>query len=265
MNPLIDIQNVHKTYPMGGSTVHALRGVTLQVHEGECVFLGGPSGCGKSTLLHLIGGLDKPSQGTVQVAGRSLATTPDTELSAFRASSIGFVFQNFNLLPVLTVAENVEHPLLLAAERLRPAERQRRVTAILEEVGLAGLQKQYPSQLSGGQRQRVAIARALVHEPKLLIADEPTANLDSATGEQVLALMLSLSRKVGSTLLICTHNPAFLEAAPRLVLMKDGQVASDRQLQPELPRAVRPTPAAVAAPRSSAAPQPAFMALPSEA
>jgi putative ABC transport system ATP-binding protein len=229
MNPLIEVSAVHKRYAMGSTTVNALQGVSLTVHEGERVFLGGPSGCGKSTLLHLIGGLDKPSEGHVAVAGKRIDATADAELSAFRASRIGFVFQNFNLLPVLTVAENVEHPLLLRSRPLPAAERRKRVAAILHEVGLDGQHRQYPGQLSGGQRQRVAIARALVHEPLLLIADEPTANLDSETGEQVLQLMLDLSLKLGSTVLICTHNPTFLERAERLVLMKDGRINVDRR------------------------------------
>jgi putative ABC transport system ATP-binding protein len=228
MNPLIQVSNVHKHYALGAATVQALADVSLTVHEGERVFLGGPSGCGKSTLLHLIGGLDKPSAGHVSVAAKRLDGTPDRELSVFRASHIGFVFQNFNLLPVLTVAENVEHPLLLAKTPMPLRERRARVQAILAEVGLADLGRHYPTQLSGGQRQRVAIARALVHEPLLLIADEPTANLDSKTGEQVLQLMLDLSLKLGSTVLICTHNPAFLERAERLVLMKDGRIDADR-------------------------------------
>ena len=229
MNRMIEVCGVHKHFQLGKTDVHALRGVDFAVDEGERVFLGGPSGCGKSTLLHLIGGLDRPSAGTVAIGGRRIDQTADRELSAFRATSIGFVFQNFNLLPVLTVAENVEHPLLLAPDRLPARERRRRVDTILAEVGLADQHRHLPGELSGGQRQRVAIARALVHEPLLLIADEPTANLDSETGEQVMNLMLELSHKLGSTVLICTHNPTFLGRAERVLMMHDGCIASDRR------------------------------------
>ncbi len=228
MQSMIEVKDVHKHYQMGKAGVHALRGVNLNVRQGERVFLGGPSGCGKSTLLHLIGGLDRPSEGTVSIGGRRIDETGDDALSAFRAQNIGFVFQNFNLMPVLTVAENVEHPLLLT----RQSDRARRVAKILQQVGLAGLHGHYPSELSGGQRQRVAIARALVHKPLLLIADEPTANLDSETGEHVLQLMLDLSRESGSTVLICTHNTGFLQRAERVVTMSDGKVASDVSRSP---------------------------------
>jgi putative ABC transport system ATP-binding protein len=223
MQSIIEIRDVHKHYQMGKAIVHALRGVTLNIRQGERVFLGGPSGCGKSTLLHMIGGLDRPSEGTVSIGGRRIDQTSDDALSAFRAQNIGFVFQNFNLMPVLTVAENVEHPLLLT----RQGDRARRVAKILEQVGLAGMHGHYPSELSGGQRQRVAIARALVNKPLLLIADEPTANLDSETGEHVLQLMLDLSRDSGSTVLICTHNTGFLESAERVLTMNDGKVSGD--------------------------------------
>jgi putative ABC transport system ATP-binding protein len=187
----------------------------------------------------LIGALDQPSAGTVAIAGRSVDHTSDRELSAFRAASIGFVFQNFNLLPVLTVAENVEHPLLLTGQH----DRTRRVDEILEQVGLGELRDHYPNELSGGQRQRVAIARALVHRPLLLIADEPTANLDSETGEHVLQLMLDLSRRSGSTVLICTHNQGFLSRAERLVTMSDGRIVADLRRS----GAAAPAPKAVSA------------------
>ena len=244
MQSMIEVRDVHKHYPLGKAGVHALRGVSLCVRQGERVFLGGPSGCGKSTLLHLIGGLDRPSEGTVAIGGRRIDQTGDDALSAFRAQSIGFVFQNFNLMPVLSVAENVEHPLLLT----RQTDRARRVAKILQQVGLGGLHNHYPSELSGGQRQRVAIARALVHKPLLLIADEPTANLDSETGEHVLQLMLDLSRESGSTVLICTHNTGFLERAERVVTMNDGRVTTDISRGP------------VAAPAPVAAPLPAAKA-----
>lgn len=224
---MIEARGVHKSYQMGSTEVHALRGVDIDVAEGECVFLGGPSGSGKSTLLHLLGGLDRASAGSVRIRGFEVGAPDgvanDAELADFRCLNIGFVFQSFNLLPVLTVAENVEYPLMLA----RAPDRAKRVARMLEEVGLAELAKHYPNELSGGQRQRVAIARALVHQPSLLIADEPTANLDSQTGDRVIELMLALSRKQGSSVVICTHDPALLARAPRRVLMRDGLIERD--------------------------------------
>ncbi len=223
MAEMIRVAGLHKRFQLGTAQVHALRGVDLTVAEGEVVVLGGPSGSGKSTLLHLVGGLDQPTQGTVSIAGRRLERAGDDELSAFRARRIGFVFQNFNLLPVLNVAENVEYPLLLG----RTGQRRARVRQVLEQVGLAECERQRPGELSGGQRQRVAIARALVHRPALLIADEPTANLDSDTGAQVMDLMLALSREQGSTVVICTHDTGYQAGADRLVMLRDGQVSSD--------------------------------------
>lgn len=220
---MIQIEHLHKTYALGDTKVEALRGVSLAVQPGEILFLGGPSGSGKSTLLHLIGCLDRPTSGRVQVGDMDISTPDDNALSDFRARNLGFVFQDFNLLPVLTVHENVEYPLLLAGDRSRKAW----VTQALERVGLARYASHYPSELSGGQRQRVAIARALVHAPRLLIADEPTANLDSHTGGEVIDLMLSLSRENGTTVVICSHNDELLAAAPRVVLLRDGLVESD--------------------------------------
>jgi len=228
---MIEARGVHKSYQMGSTEVHALRGVDIDVAEGECVFLGGPSGSGKSTLLHLVGGLDRVSAGSVKIAGFEVGAlngkTKDAELADFRCRNIGFVFQSFNLLPVLTVAENVDYPLMLAGV----TDRAKRVARMLEEVGLGELAKHYPNELSGGQRQRVAIARALVHQPSLLIADEPTANLDSQTGDRVIELMLALSRKQGSSVVICTHDPALLARAPRRVLLRDGCIESDESVR----------------------------------
>lgn len=225
---MIEADGVHKRYELGKATVHALQGVDLRIAEGECVFLGGPSGSGKSTLLHLLGGLDRPSAGSVRIAGFATGNVADATLADFRCRRIGFVFQTFNLLPVLTVAENVEYPLLLA----RAPNRAARVARLLDDVGLGEHAKHFPNELSGGQRQRVAIARALVHEPSLLIADEPTANLDSQTGMRVLDLMLDLSRRQGATVVICTHNPELLAIAPRLVRLRDGVIESDQRAAP---------------------------------
>ena len=220
---MIEIEELHKTYALGDTKVQALRGVSLSVEAGEILFLGGPSGSGKSTLLHLIGCLDRPSAGRVRVDGMDIATPDDDALADFRARNLGFVFQDFNLLPVLRVHENVEYPLLLAGA----GNRKVKVDEVLGRVGLARYARHYPSELSGGQRQRVAIARALVNAPRLLIADEPTANLDSHTGGEVIELMLALSREQGTTVVICTHNDELLANAPRVVLLRDGLIEAD--------------------------------------
>ena len=219
----IQVNDLHKRYQLGASDVRALRGVSLVIEEGERVFIGGPSGSGKSTLLHIIGCLDRFDCGSVRIGGKDVVLADDREMSDFRARNIGFVFQNFNLLPVLNVFENVEYPLILNGVK-NPRQRREQVMGIIDAVGLGTHAKHFPNELSGGQRQRVAIARALVHRPSLLIADEPTANLDSTTGGTIIDLMLSLSRSHGSTVIICTHNPELLRRAERRVMLRDGQV-----------------------------------------
>ena len=216
----IQISELHKTYWLGESQVHALRGVSLAVKEGERLFLGGPSGSGKSTLLHIIGCLDRFDRGRIVVAGRDVASADDRALADFRARHIGFVFQNFNLLPVLTVFENVEYPLLLNGEK-SAKKRRSRVEAMLEAVGLLTYAKHYPNELSGGQRQRVAIARALVHHPRLLIADEPTAIWIPLPAMRLYPCWTSLEQ--GSTVIICTHNRELLDSAERCVLLRDAR------------------------------------------
>ncbi|MCD2451455.1 ABC transporter ATP-binding protein [Methylicorpusculum oleiharenae] len=226
----IQVNNLTKHYRLGDNTVHALRGVSLNVKKGERLFLGGPSGSGKSTLLHIIGCLDKYDNGNVTIGGKDITLTNDREMSDFRARNIGFVFQNFNLMPVLNVFENVQYPLLL--NRSIPyGQRRKQVQTILEAVGLIAHAGHFPNELSGGQRQRVAIARALVHEPQLLIADEPTANLDSTTGTAIMELMLNLSLSHGSTVIICTHNPELLAGAERCIMLRDGLVTNDSTTQ----------------------------------
>ncbi|MFM8331518.1 MAG: ABC transporter ATP-binding protein [Candidatus Methylumidiphilus sp.] len=222
----IQVNNLRKSYEMGASAVHALRGVSLDVDEGERVFLGGPSGSGKSTLLHIIGCLDRYDGGSVSIGGKDVAQADDREMSDFRARNIGFVFQNFNLMPVLNVLENVEYPLLLNGGK-NVRQRRAQVKDMLDVVGLGAHAQHFPNELSGGQRQRVAIARALVHRPRLLIADEPTANLDSTTGDAIMDLMLGLSRSHGSTVIICTHNPELLGKAERCVMLRDGLLEHD--------------------------------------
>ncbi len=219
----IQVKNLTKRYQLGDNIVHALRGVSLDIAKGERLFLGGPSGSGKSTLLHIIGCLDKYDNGQVTIDGKDITRTSDKEMSDFRAHNIGFVFQNFNLIPVLNVFENVQYPLLMNRS-IPTAKRRPMVEAILDAVGLDTHAKHFPNELSGGQRQRVAIARALVHKPQLLIADEPTANLDTATGSAIIELMLDLSRSSGSTVVICTHNPELLEQAERCIMLRDGLI-----------------------------------------
>ncbi len=222
----IQVNELTKQYELGKNTVAALKGVSLNVAKGERLFLGGPSGSGKSTLLHIIGCLDRHHGGKISIGGQDVTLANDKAMSDFRARNVGFVFQNFSLLPVLNVFENVQYPLLLNRSRAT-GQRRQRVQDILDAVGLSHQARQYPNELSGGQRQRVAIARALVHEPQLLIADEPTANLDTVTGTAIMDLMLNLSKSHGSTVIISTHNPELLKQAERRVILRDGRITDD--------------------------------------
>jgi putative ABC transport system ATP-binding protein len=222
---LISVKDVEKHYQLEKTQAPALVGVSLEVEAGERLCLMGPSGSGKSTLLNIIGCIDKASGGSVVVDGEDTARLDDAKLSRFRNRTMGFVFQSFNLIPVLSVFENVEYPLLL--QTIPAKERRERVLAILEVVGLAGFRKRSPENLSGGQRQRVAIARALVGRPRLLIADEPTAALDHATGSSIMALMVELNETLGSTLIFSSHDPAVARYAKRIVRMMDGRIESD--------------------------------------
>jgi putative ABC transport system ATP-binding protein len=218
-------ENVCRTYTSGETAVHAVAGVSLAIEKGDFVALVGPSGCGKSTLLHLCGAMDRPTSGTVRLEGAPLETIGDDELTEIRRARVGFVFQFFNLLPTLTLLENVELPLLLAGQRASAAEPAAR--ALLERVGLGPRLRHYPEQLSGGELQRGAMARALIHEPALLVADEPTGNLDSENGLQVLELLRELNRETGVTMLLATHAPDIAAAAHRIIRMRDGRIASD--------------------------------------
>jgi putative ABC transport system ATP-binding protein len=223
---LIQAEGVQKQYALGKTQVVAVRNVDLTIQEGERVCLMGPSGSGKSTLLNIIGCIDKASEGNLLVDGEDASKLSDARLSEFRNRTMGFIFQNFNLIPVLSVFENIEYPLLL--QRLSPRSRRDRVHAILAKVKLEGYEKRSPERLSGGQRQRVSIARALVTNPKLVIADEPTASLDHATGQTIMELMIEMNRSAGSTLVFATHDPTVAEFANRIVTMVDGQVVEDR-------------------------------------
>jgi putative ABC transport system ATP-binding protein len=227
--PLISVRDLSKTYVMEGGSVQALRGVSLDVRRGELVSVVGPSGSGKSTFMHILGCLDTPTSGSYQLAGRDISRLSDDELSAIRNRQIGFVFQGFNLLARTSAAENVELPLLYAArDRAGAAERRRRAVAALEAVGLRDRTGHHPSQLSGGQQQRVAIARALMNDPPILLADEPTGNLDSRTSVEVLEIFERLRAERGITIVLITHEPQIAEYGSRIVRFKDGMVISDQ-------------------------------------
>ena len=220
---LIRVEAVDKTYRLGLQTVHALRHVTLNVEEGAFLAIAGPSGSGKSTLLHIIGLIDRPTSGRLLIDDREVVGRTPDDLARLRARTIGFVFQTFNLLPVLTAEENVEYPLLQFRE-LKAAERRERVAHFLELVKLTAQAKHRPNELSGGQRQRVAIARALVTHPRVVLADEPTANLDHRTGLRILRLMRRINRKYGTTFVFSTHDPRVLDMADRRVDIEDGVI-----------------------------------------
>ena len=222
---VIVTEQITKVYAENGVPVEALRGVDLTIQSGEFTALVGPSGSGKTTLLNIISGLDAPTEGKVWLSSKLLSGMSGNELSDFRRDNIGFIFQAYNLIPVLTVEENVEYIMLL--QRVSKAERHRRVAAMLEEVGLAGFADRHPPQLSGGQQQRVAIARAMVSEPTIILADEPTANLDSKTGADLLDMMSHLNAQTNMTFVFSTHDPMVMERARRLITLKDGQAESD--------------------------------------
>jgi putative ABC transport system ATP-binding protein len=220
---VIELENVKKDYPLGATTVHALRGVSLAIKEGDFISIVGPSGSGKTTLLNIIGCIDDATQGSVKIHGNEVTTHSDRRLTDLRLHTIGFIFQTFNLIPVLSARENVEFPLLLMKkENLSNREIRRRAEKLLEEVGLAEQMNQKPFELSGGQRQRVAIARALVTRPAIVLADEPTANLDSETGEMILKQMKELNLLEKTTFVFSTHDPDILKYANGVLKIKDG-------------------------------------------
>ncbi|MEE8122394.1 MAG: ABC transporter ATP-binding protein [Anaerolineales bacterium] len=225
MSEIIETKDLQKQYRMGEVIVEALKGIDFAVHEGEFVAIMGPSGSGKSTLLHLLGGLDLASDGEVILADRRLTRLRDTEITIMRRRHIGFVFQFFNLLPTLTAAENVALPLLLDGQSVK--ESATRVAETLEQVNMENRAEHMPDQLSGGEQQRVAIARALVTNPKILLADEPTGNLDSASGEHVLLILRRACDDAGQTIVVVTHNPTAAAFADRVVFLQDGALVHE--------------------------------------
>ncbi|HLF57114.1 MAG TPA: ABC transporter ATP-binding protein, partial [Thermoanaerobaculia bacterium] len=220
METLVRVRGVHKTFVRGSEKIDVLQGLDLEVGRGEFLALMGPSGSGKSTLLNLVGGLDRPSAGSIEVGGVRVDQLPESKLTAWRARHVGFVFQMYNLLPALTAERNVELPLLLTA--LPAARRRQQVATALSLVGLADRSKHYPRQLSGGQEQRVGIARAIVTDPTLLLCDEPTGDLDRKSGDEILELLGALNREHGKTIVMVTHDPHAAERASRLVHLEKG-------------------------------------------
>jgi len=222
---LIVTRGLRKVYSENGVPVEAVRGIDLTIRKGEFLAIVGPSGSGKTTFLNLISGLDHPTSGEVWLAGQKLSSMTGGQLSDFRRDKIGFIFQAYNLIPVLTVEENVEYIMLL--QGIDKEERHRRVVEILSEVGLEGYENRVPPKLSGGQQQRVAVARAMVSQPAMILADEPTANLDSVTGAELLDMMRELNEKSGVIFVFSTHDQKIMERARRLVTLQDGEVHSD--------------------------------------
>lgn len=220
-------EDLWKVFEHDEIRVEAVRGVTFRIDPGEFVVLAGPSGSGKTTLLNLIGGLTRPTDGQVWVDGREIGSLPDRELAGIRLERVGFVFQAYNLLPVLTALENAEFTLLLRG--VPSAERRIRVEKLFERIGIAGLEDRLPGKLSGGQQQRVAVARAVVGEPALVLADEPTANLDTATSASLIDLMSELNRELGTTFVFATHDPLLMERARRNVKLVDGAIVADER------------------------------------
>ena len=220
--PLIRIQDLHRHFEMGQETVRALDGVSMAVKEGEFLGVMGPSGSGKSTLLYLIGGLDRPTTGRIWVRDQDITALDENGLARYRRRAVGFVFQTFNLISTMGALENVEFPMLFA--RVPPARRRERARYLLELIGLADRMGHKPTELSGGQQQRVAIARALVNDPAIILADEPTGNLDSHTGAEVMAILARLNQEQGRTVVVVSHDPSITDFTSRCIRLLDGQV-----------------------------------------
>ena len=223
--PIIKLENVWKTYQLGKIEVHALRGLSLEIFPGSFVTIMGSSGSGKSTLLNMIGCLDSPTQGKVYLKGKNISEMPESQLSQFRGKTLGFVFQDFNLLPNLTAAENVMLPMVFQGIPL--VERKKKAENLLERVGLKQRMSHQPSELSGGERQRVALARAFANDPEVIVADEPTGNLDSITGKMIMENLKDFHKKEGKTMVIVTHDPKIAEYSEKIVNIKDGQIVKN--------------------------------------
>ncbi|MBN2735684.1 MAG: ABC transporter ATP-binding protein [Spirochaetales bacterium] len=228
MDEIIRFKNISKDYHLGKSVIHALKDIDFAIPQGSFLSIVGPSGCGKTTMLNLLGLIDKPSQGEIYFKGREISNLSDNQQSELRLASFGFIFQSFNLIPVLNIVDNIEFPLILA--KTSKAERKKRVMRLVDIVGLRDFIDHKPDELSGGQRQRVAIARALVNEPSLVIADEPTANLDSITGESILEVMEQLNKEEKVTIIFSTHNLQVMKYAKEIIHLKDGVIESRKKV-----------------------------------
>jgi putative ABC transport system ATP-binding protein len=226
---IVELQNVRKVYPLGKVQVEAVKGVSFCIEKGDFISIAGPSGSGKTTILNMIGLVDQPTEGEVLLDGRPTSKLKDAELTRLRHETLGFIFQSFNLIPVLNVWENIEFPLLLGKTRVGKDEKKEWIDHLIDEVGLSDWRKHKPNELSGGQRQRVAIARALVTRPQIVLADEPTANLDSATGEQILELMKKINRELETTFIFSTHDARIVDTADHIIRLRDGLVTENRR------------------------------------
>jgi putative ABC transport system ATP-binding protein len=228
MLPVVEGIDISKIYYSGKVEFQALRNINIRINPGDFAVLSGPSGSGKTTLLNLFGGLDAPSQGTINIQGINTNKYKEKQMTKLRSEKIGFIFQNFNLIPTLTAYENIELPLIL--KKVGPGERKSKVRKLLAEVGLADKEKNFPAALSGGQQQRVAIARALIGDPVLVLADEPTANLDSQTGQSIISLLKKLNEERAVTVLFSTHDPHIMQCAKRIIHLKDGAIDGEENL-----------------------------------
>jgi putative ABC transport system ATP-binding protein len=230
--PIVQLRDVHKKYPLGKTEVHAVKGVSFDIEEGDFISIAGPSGSGKSTILNLIGCIDTPTEGVVMIDDTVTEELSDKKITSLRHQVLGFIFQSFNLVPVLNVFENVEFPLLLGKMDTTKAERAEWINHLIEAVGLSDWHDHKPNELSGGQRQRVAIARALATKPRIVLADEPTANLDSATGEAIIELMKRMNEELGTTFIFSTHDPSIVGIADHIIRLLDGKIIEDKKTAP---------------------------------
>jgi putative ABC transport system ATP-binding protein len=228
---IVELQDVRKVYPLGKVEVEAVKGVSFSIERGDFIAIAGPSGSGKSTILNMLGCVDRPTSGSVLINGQPIKDLSDKALTTLRHETLGFIFQSFNLIPVLNVYENIEFPLLLGKNGPKGKEKTEWIDYLIGEVGLEQWRTHKPNELSGGQRQRVAIARALVTKPQIVLADEPTANLDSATGEQILDLMKRINREMETTFIFSTHDAKIVELADHVVRLKDGLVVENARLE----------------------------------
>lgn len=226
---IVELQDVHKVYPLGKTEVHAVQGVSSKIQKGDFISIAGPSGSGKSTILNMLGCIDVPTDGSVIIDDVDTKDLSDKQITELRHRFIGFIFQSFNLIPVLNVYENIEFPLLLGKEKVSKGEKSDWINYLIEEVGLSEWRNHRPNELSGGQRQRVAIARALVAKPQVILADEPTANLDSKTGEQIIELMKKVNRDQKATFIFSTHDPTIVGIADHIIRLQDGKITHEER------------------------------------